>query len=72
MVIDLGECPRCGSADVQHIVYGMVGPRTFENAPPWVRFAGCAVQPQNRVCQTCGHSWYDEHPAPDWDAAPEM
>jgi hypothetical protein len=71
-MVDLGACPRCGGDDVLHIVYGLVGAHAADEAPAWVRFAGCAVQPENRVCQTCGHEWYDDQPSPAWEpTAPE-
>jgi hypothetical protein len=66
--IDRGECPRCGSHEVVHIIFGLVGPRAFDHVPEWVRFAGCVVQDHNRTCEICGHAWYDDQPTPAWHA----
>ncbi len=71
MTSNRAECPHCGSSDMVYVVYGLLGPRTLEHAPPWVRFAGCVVQRHNRECQVCGHRWWDDHPAPSWDANAE-
>jgi hypothetical protein len=58
-----GKCPRCGSGDVVHVVYGVPGPFEVASAPPWVMFAGCVVigEPLTRRCDNCGAGWNPTH-----------
>ncbi len=53
-------CPRCGSRDVLHIVYGLPSEEMVEESIVGrVALGGCAVWPgsPNRTCQNCGHDW---------------
>lgn len=53
-----GTCPRCGSGEVVHIVYGM--PADVVEAPPWIRFGGCVVRIDSeidRICEACDLRW---------------
>jgi hypothetical protein len=54
-----GSCPVCGSAEVIHVFFGLPAPGVMEQAPEWVRFAGCTIWPDayDRQCEHCGHTW---------------
>lgn len=56
---NLGTCPRCGSAEVNAIWYGMPMPDYEETWPTNVQVGGCALigNDPNRVCGACGHRW---------------
>ena len=67
-----GTCPRCGSEQVVHVLFGMPAPGASEQAPEWVEFGGCVVWPdaRDRRCQRCDHAWSATE-APTADAAGE-
>lgn len=52
-----GRCPRCGSADVLTIVYGLVEPGMF--AGRRVDLGGCCVASDSPAwrCQDYSHAW---------------
>jgi len=52
-----GTCPKCGSGEVLHLVFGLPG--NPEAEPDWVRFEGCVIDgvPDDRECESCGHRW---------------
>lgn len=53
-----GTCPRCGSGEVTHVMFGMPAFEDYEQSPPWVEFAGCVVEgARARYCDDCGHGW---------------
>lgn len=51
-----GVCPRCGSGEVTHILYGYPGAWPTEE---WVTLGGCVLfgDEHNRSCAACGHEW---------------
>ncbi|KQV78080.1 hypothetical protein ASC64_03625 [Nocardioides sp. Root122] len=53
-----GTCPRCGSADVLHLVIGMPAARDdVGGGPDWVRWVGCVHPGHDRECRSCGAHW---------------
>jgi hypothetical protein len=50
-------CPQCGERAGVPILYGMPTPDVFDD--PDVALGGCVVgpDPDNRSCQSCGHTW---------------
>ena len=69
VLAERGTCPRCGSDQVVHVVFGLPAPGAAERAPEWVEFAGCVVwpNPPDRRCEHCGHAWSSTE-APTTDA----
>ncbi len=54
------RCPRCNSAGVLPIVYGMPTPETVEkSAAGRVALGGCVLWPEapDSHCVRCGHEW---------------
>jgi hypothetical protein len=55
--IPRGDCPRCGSTEVIHLVIGMpTGPEAMVG-PDWVKWFGCVHPGYERSCQECGLEW---------------
>lgn len=54
-----GTCPRCGSASVTHILFGMPTPDIVESRPQWVALGGCSIVAgyPDRECDACGYGW---------------
>lgn len=53
-----GTCPRCGSADVRHLIIGMPsGPAVMDSTPEWVVWVGCLHPGYGRACDQCGLVW---------------
>lgn len=57
-----GTCPRCGSADVRHLVAGLPGTPewTGGSTPEWVDGVGCLLPLHNRECDGCSLEWTDD------------
>ena len=54
-----GACPRCGSGQILHVVFGLPAPGAFDDSPPWVTDGGCVIygHPTNRYCPACELDW---------------
>lgn len=65
-----GRCPACQSDKVTHVVFGI--PADMDEAPPWVRFAGCVFEPGagDRHCDSCGHAWRSTDQGPSTAPGP--
>jgi ribosomal protein S27AE len=62
--IPRGTCPRCGSAEVRHLVIGMpTGPGAFDTTPDWVTWVGCMHPGHDRECARCGTAWTFDGPS---------
>jgi hypothetical protein len=54
------RCPRCGSADVVPIVYGLPSRKMIEDCHAGrIALGGCCVFPHypDHLCDSCGHKW---------------
>jgi hypothetical protein len=63
---DEKRCPRCGSAELVPIVYGLPSRETFEAAREGrVALGGCMIHPDSpdHTCDSCGHEWGRRGPA---------
>jgi hypothetical protein len=49
------ECPHCGAARTQKIVYGM--PADPESWGPWLSIGGCCRKDEKWHCTVCDHNW---------------
>ena len=58
-------CPRCGSAGVVPIVYGLPGEKLIEGSVAGeVELGGCCVGPRDPEfhCKACGNDWRVSEP----------
>ncbi|WP_166139178.1 hypothetical protein [Nocardioides ochotonae] len=55
-----GTCPRCGSADVTRVEWGMPAPEGSEGSlrPPWLQSGGCVVGQYDAICAECEQRWW--------------
>lgn len=67
-----GTCPRCGSGEVVHWMFGMPDPGSLETLPEWVRLGGCCLTDDmtDRECSVCGHEWATDNNGNPLPAAP--
>jgi hypothetical protein len=59
------SCPRCDSADVVPIVYGLPGEGLLAGSVAGeVRLGGCCVGPRDPEfhCKACGNDWRESEP----------
>ena len=65
------ECPRCGSAKVLRISYGLPLPRDPKD-PPRVDFieGGCIISDYSPTqgCAECGEQWGQRRPTTEFNA----
>ena len=57
------RCPRCGSAKVVPVLYGLPGPKAEEEAERGaIELAGCVLpkRPDDWCCRACEHRWPDD------------
>ncbi|MDA8226311.1 MAG: hypothetical protein M0T74_01135 [Desulfitobacterium hafniense] len=60
MAITYKKCPKCGSTNSVHIVYGMPSNELYQEAQVGkVKLGGCLLDPSNPeyVCKDCEHEW---------------
>lgn len=52
-----GTCPRCGAADVFHLVIGLLPGPLPPETPDWFVPVGCVHPGYERECRSCGLEW---------------
>ncbi len=64
IVMPRRKCPKCGSSEVMHILFGLPTPEAFEMEKRGeVVLGGCCVgisedgSTPKRHCKKCGHEW---------------
>lgn len=56
--VERGKCPRCGSREVTHYVFGLpAGPHVYDLYPDWAQPVGCLVPAFTRTCSQCDFGW---------------
>ncbi len=48
------HCPKCGSAEIREITYGLPAEPPDEDR---YHVGGCVVQAEESHCGNCGHEW---------------
>ena len=64
-LLTAGRCPACGSDEIRIVAWGLVAPpepmsdeeRRQRERPYTVELGGCCVEPFDRRCGACGHTW---------------